>query len=307
MNKVMVDDGSNYIKVCHVVEGEEKTLLLPSRVIRKALPSMSMSGFSDASYEIDSDRFSYSSTATGTIPTNNKEYQSSLHNRILVNHALKKAGITGEVEVVTTLPVGQFFDVDGSRNDDLINKKIANIKGNIKHLDGSVGVSIFACYVLPEGVPAFVYAKKELKLTGDRFLMVDVGGTTTDILIINGDDQIENFKSVNVGALKMLSDFSSQVCSKLQLSELTDEITINGLLSGEVVGEDVSECASKVIRSFEEIVNEAIAEFGELKLFDAVIFSGGGANLLKSNYINALKTKEPQFDNARGAQILLGA
>lgn len=306
MQKVMIDDGSNYVKLCFKINDSVQTQLIPSRVIRKALPSMSMAGFSDASYEIDGDRFSFSSTATGVIPTNNQDFQVALHNRVLINHALKNAGLTGDIEVVVTLPVGQFFNVDGSRNDELINKKIDNVKGKVKHLDGSKGVDIKSCYVLPEGVPAFVYAKHELGLTGRRFLMVDIGGTTTDILIINGDDQIENFKSVNVGALKMLSEFSTLVCSKLQLSELTDELTIDGLLSGVVVGVDVSEFAKRVIKSFEAMVNESISDFGELKLFDAVIFSGGGANLFNSDYINALKTKEPQFDNARGAQILLG-
>ncbi|MFA0156829.1 plasmid segregation protein ParM domain-containing protein [Vibrio sp. 10N.261.46.A3] len=306
MQKIMIDDGSNYVKLCFKSGDVLETQIIPSRVIRKALPSMSMAGFSDASYEIDGEKYSFSSTATGVIPTNNQDYQVALHNRVLINHALKKAGVIGDVEVVTTLPVGQFFNVDGSRNDELIARKISNVKAKVKHLDGSEGVDIKSCYVLPEGVPAFVFAKQELGLTGGRFLMVDIGGTTTDILIINGDDQIENFKSVNVGALKMLSEFSTLVCSKLQLSELTDELTIEGLLSGVVVGVDVSDFAKQVIKSFESMVNESISDFGELKLFDAVIFSGGGANLLNSSYIQALKTKDPQLDNVKGAQILLG-
>lgn len=307
MKRVVIDDGSSFVKCCHLIGEVESLESLPARVIRKALPSMCMRGFSDASYEIDGEKFSYSSTAVETIPTNNQEYQSSLHNRVLVHHALKKAGINGEVEVVTTLPIGQFFNVDGSKNHSLIQRKIDNIKGDIKHLDGSDSVTISSCYVLPEGVPAFVHAKNELSLSGSRFLMVDIGGTTTDILIINSDNQIENFKSVNLGALKMIKDFSNQVCTTLELSELTDELAVNGLLNGSVVGVDVSDISKSVIRSFEAVVNEAIADFGELRLFDAVIFSGGGANLLNSNYIQAMKTKQPQFDNARGALLLMGA
>ncbi|PMM38665.1 ParM/StbA family protein [Vibrio lentus] len=304
--KVMIDDGSNFVKLFYVDGGHEHACIIPSRVIRKALPSMSMNGFSDASYEVNGEKLSFSSSATETIPTNNKEFQTSSHNRVLIHHALKKANISERVEVVTTLPIGQFFNVDGSKNDELILQKIENVKGTINYLDKNNPVEISACYVLPEGVPAFVYAKQELKLTGDRFMMVDVGGTTTDIVIINGEDQIENFKSVNVGALKMLKEFSNLVCAQLDLSELTDELTIKGLLSGVVVGVDVSVLAEKVIKSFQEIVNESIADFGELKLFDAVVFSGGGANLLNSQYIKALKTKEPQFDNARGAQLIMG-
>ena len=119
--KVMIDDGSNYVKLCFKMNDIVQTKLIPSRVIRKALPSMSMAGFSDASYEIDGERFSFSSTATGVIPTNNQEFQVALHNRVLINHALKNAGLVGDIEVVVTLPVGQFFNVDGARNDELIN------------------------------------------------------------------------------------------------------------------------------------------------------------------------------------------
>ena len=306
MTMVMIDDGSNYIKLCANLDGKNETLLIPSRVIRKALPSMSTTGFSDASYEIDDNRFSFSKSAVGTIPTNNRQYQVSEHNRVLIHHALKKANVSGDVEVVTTLPIGQFFNPDGSKNEKLIASKIKNIKGDITYLDGAKKANVTACYVLPEGVPAFVYAKQELNLSGSRYLLVDIGGTTTDLVVINDDDQIEQFESVNVGALKMLSEFSTIVSEKLQLSELTDEIVINGLLNGVIAGEDVSDIASRIIQSFEHVINESMAKFGEVRLFDAVIFSGGGANLFKSSFVNVLKTKEPQFDNARGALILMG-
>jgi hypothetical protein len=42
-----------------------------------------------------------------------------------------------------------------------------------------------------------------------------------------------------------------------------------------------------------------------LRLYDGVIYTGGGANLLNSEYVKVLKTKAPQFDNARGALLIL--
>lgn len=306
LKKVVIDDGSNFIKFCSKNDNNEiNTFSLPSRVIRKAMPSANASGFSDASYEIDSERFSVSKTAIGVIPTNNRQYQTSKHNRVLIHHALKQANISGEIEVITTLPIGQFFNPDGSRNEPLIRQKIDNVKGEIKHLDNTDSVIISSCYVLPEAVPAFIYAKTELELTGERYLLVDIGGTTTDLAVINSDNQIEKFESLNIGALRIITNFANMVCEKLQLSELTDELAIQGLLKKKVAGEDVTDIADKVISEFEVLVNEAAAGMGELRLFDGVIFSGGGANLLKSEYINVLKTKEPQFDNAKGALLIL--
>lgn len=310
MKKIVIDDGSNYIKIAHKIDGEVITELFASRVIRKALPSMTFgtgAAYSDASYQVNGQRYSVAKTAEATIPTDNRQYQISEHNLVLLHHAIKTVGIKDEdVAIAVTLPVGQFFNADGSRNDELINSKIAHVKGTIEHLDGSKTISIKECYVLPEAVPAFVYAKEELNLTGNRYLIVDIGGTTTDLVVINSDNQIEKFESLNIGALKMLSRFTVMVSEKLQLSGLSDEIAIQGVLTGLVVGEDVSDIAKNVLNEFQISVNEAVARMGELRLYDAVIYSGGGANLLNSDYVNVLKTAEPQFDNARGALMIIG-
>lgn len=306
MRKVVIDDGSNYIKIAYNnEEGDAVVSSFPSRVIRKALPSTAF-GFSDSSYQIEEQRFSVAKTANGTIPTDNRSYQLSTHNRVLLNHALKTVNVNDDdVSIAVTLPVGQFFNPDGSKNDELINNKIANAKGAITHLDGSKSINIKTCYVLPEAVPAFVYAKHELKLTGSRYLVVDIGGTTTDLVVINSENQIEEFESMNIGALKMLSQFSMLASEKLQLSSLSDEIAIQGVLTGSVAGEDVSLIATQVLKTFETSVNECVERMGELRLYDGVIYTGGGANLLNSDYVNVLKTKEPQFDNARGALLIL--
>ena len=307
--KIVLDDGSNYIKLAYREEtGDVKSYVLPSRVMRKALPSATASGFSDSSYEVGSERFSVSKNAVDTIPTDNRGYQLSKHNRVLIHHAMKKAGITSpNVEIMVTLPVGQFFNPDGSRNEKLIAEKINNAKGELKHLDGSGSLNIEACYVMPEAVPAFVHAKKELNLTGSRYLLADIGGTTTDLVVINDENQIEQFESLNLGALKMLSRFSMMVCESLQLSSLSDELAVKGLLEGTVAGEDVTAIATRVLHEFEAHVNESIERLGELRIFDGVIYSGGGANLLSSKYIDVLKTKEPQLDNAKGALDILEA
>ncbi|GIU42815.1 recombinase [Shewanella sairae] len=311
MINLVLDDGSNFIKIAYRNKDNSITThAFASRVIRKAVPSTTLTGLSAASYEIDGDRYTVSKTAVDTIPTDNRTYQTSFHNRVLIQHGIRyvldQLGTDEEfVNVMVTLPVGQFFNPDGTKNEQLIEKKIQNVKGHVKNLGGNKTVKIESCYVMPEGVPAFTHVKNELRLTGSRYLLADIGGTTTDLVVINDQDQIEQFQSLNLGALKMLSKFSTLVSEKLNLSGLTDELAVNGLLSGMVAGDDVSDIVTMVLKDFQSTVNDEIARLGELRLFDAVIYSGGGANLLSSTYVDVLKSKEPQFDNALGALAIM--
>ena len=304
LKTVVLEDGSSFIKVVTV----DQCFSFPSRVIRKALPSSSLQGFSTVSYEIEEGvNFSVSEMGEDAITTDNRSYQTSLHNRVLIHHGLKLAGITDEaVNIVVTLPVGQFFNADSSLNTKLIEAKIANAKGTIKYLDGTQTVRINECSVLPEAVPGFVYAKEELNLKGNLFLFVDIGGTTTDLVVISKDDQIEKFVSLEIGLLGMLRTFKTLVSELHVMGGITDAIAIDGIMTGIVGTRDVSSIAKSVVDKFQTLVNEKVEQMGELRLYDAVIFSGGGANLLVSEYVDVLKTKEPQFDNARGAMIICG-
>ena len=44
---------------------------------------------------------------------------------------------------------------------------------------------------------------------------------------------------------------------------------------------------------------------GEIRLYDGVIYSGGGAKLMKSEYVDALTTNDPQFNNVHGALMMI--
>lgn len=311
MLNLVIDDGSNFVKIAYRNKNSEIcTHAFASRVIRKAVPSATSTGLSTDSYEVEGERYTVSKTATDTIPTDNRSYQTSAHNRVLIQHGIHYVlnqldSDEEQVNVMVTLPVGQFFNPDGSKNQQLIAKKIDNVKGAIKNLGGNKTIQIDSCYVMPEGVPAFTHVKDSLKLAGSRYLLADIGGTTTDLVVINDQDQIEQFQSLNLGALKMLSKFSTLVSEKLNLSGLTDDLAINGLLTGVVAGDDVSEITTAVLKDFQSTVNDEIARLGELRLFDGVIYSGGGANLLSSTYVSVLKSKKPQFDNALGALAIM--
>lgn len=302
---IVIDDGSNYIKVSYLNHLDEIiTSKFESRVIRKALPSIDGNGYSSSSFKIGNNYYSVASSASQVIPTNNNAYQYSEHNRVLVHHALKSVlgnDVTDPVDVVVTLPIGAYFNLDGSPNEAKIADKVENIKGEIEYLDGTSKIKIDGCYVLPESIPAFVRTKEHLKLKGDRHLIVDVGGTTTDIAVITSDNQIEQSLSLNVGALATLTSLSRQLCNTLNLSELTDSLALSALLTGSVLDTDVSSITTKLIGDFTSKIDEAINSIGEVRIFNNIVLTGGGSSLIKLDYPNIVMSGSPQFDNVLGA------
>lgn len=302
--KIVIDDGSNFIKFAYEKDGETVINSIPSRVVRKAIITPCGGGYSPNSYKVGGKFYSVSETAKGAIPTNNREYQTSEENRVLINHVVKLTG-AATAELILTLPVSQFFNPDKSLNTGLIEAKKENAAGDLISLDKSDLAKITAVYVMPEGVPAFSHAKKSLNLNDGRFLIADVGGTTTDLLIFAPDSSIEEFKSLNIGALNMINHFEQLVIAKLSLDELTDAQKFNGLVTGTVAGQDVSDQVKICVNEFETAINDNIKQFGSFALFDAVIYSGGGALLLnKSDHV--VQTDAPQFDNAKGALSAFG-
>ena len=300
--KIVIDDGSNFIKFGYEKDGKQVLDSIPSRVIRKAIPTLE--GYSSSSYKISENVYSVSETAKGAIPTNTREYQTSEANRVLINHVIKLTGAKS-VDIILTLPVNQFFNPDSSINTALIEAKKANATGDLISMDNEELAEIKAVYVMPEGVPAFSHAKQNLELQDGRYLIVEVGGTTTELIIFAPDSSIESFKSLNIGSLNMIDNFEQLVISRLCLDELTDAQKFNGLINGTVAGQCVKNEVAACVGSFENSINDNIKTMGSFALFDKVIYSGGGARLLKVSD-NVVITDNPQFDNAMGALAALG-
>ena len=298
--QLVIDDGSNFIKTAQIVNGEIIINAFASRVIRKAI--LSTDGFSEGSYSIDDENYGVTKSAGDTVPTNNTEYQTSNINRVLINHAIRKTKATS-ADIILTLPVSQFFNPDGTKNAALISAKIENAKGKIAPLSGEPLATIETIRVMPEGVPAFSHAANKLTLPTGRFLIADVGGTTTDLVIFDEDNNIENFLSLPIGALSMLNAFKAHCMAKMTVNDIPDNLLLKGLLDGVIGATDLTNEAKKCIKDFQNKINDNIVKLGDLSLFDGVIYSGGGAKLLTLGD-DVLMTDNPQFDNALGCLAL---
>lgn len=305
---VVIDDGSSYIKiVC-----DDRLEKISSRVVEGLIPVISGIGYSSDSYEVDGIRYSVSNLSSNTILTNNKEYQTSNHNLVLIHHALRKlCENESEVNVAVTIPIRDYFKIDGTVNEDKIKEKANHIKSShkrIKYLSGQETIKIKNCYVFPEGIPAFIHAQSELNLSGNKFLVVDIGGTTTDVAALNSDNQIESNFSLNLGSFKYLKLLNNILCERFSFNtDLTDEQLFKVVSSNSLFDEnDVKDDVNKIKTQFKNDLSEKIqSHYSEMRFFDNIVLSGGGVYLADLNYNNVVKTNSPQFDNALGIKKLM--
>lgn len=307
-NKFAIDDGSNFIKTAFTSKDGVQTLSFASRVINYAIPDNSTeTGFSCDSYKIENENYAVvqdGANAVDIMSTDTNSYQVSVINRVLVHHALRKSGAKGKVKVLVTLPVDQYLNSDGSRNDEIIARKIANIKGDIVYLDGSKKIDIEEVFVLPESLPAFHHAKTTLGLTEGRYFIVDVGGTTSDFIDIQ-NGQIVKSDSLPIGALSMINKFKSVIKGRLGFRDVPDSAALQGILTGHCFHNDFSEEAQTAVNNFRKLLLDKILTDNQHLKYDSVIFSGGGSVLFESGMQNAIKTDNPQFDNCLGGLAII--
>lgn len=308
-NKIAIDDGSSFIKTAFSSNNKIETIAFPSRVVNYAISDQTKeSGFSSDSYAIDGQNYAVvkdGAESTHVMKTDTVAYQTSVINRVLVHHALRQTGIKGKVQVLVTLPANQFFKFDRSRNQELIDAKIANIKGDITYLDGTKKIEITDVFVMPEGLPAFQHALTTFNLSSGRYFIVDVGGTTSDLIDVQ-DGQIVKSDSLRIGSLEMINNFKSIIRQKINVADVSDSLALKGILEGSCFHQDFKEESAHIIETFRKAVFDKILTDNQHLQFDNVIFSGGGSVLLNvDNIHNSLKTEQPQFDNCLGGLAIL--
>jgi len=292
MKKISIDDGSSYIKICHVDNGGQVLNRISSRVIPRAAIS-GVDGFSSSSYEVNGRKYSVNESASSheVLKTDDSTYQLSDHNLILIHDTLRKEKISGEIELLVTLPVNQFFNIDGSPNSSRIEEKQKNVMKPITYLNGDELIKISSVSVVPEGLGAFVNIANNEELNDKgNYLLADIGGTTTDCIIFNNGDIIK-YTSLNTGSFKVLNKLSQILSAKLDGEALPLDFVLDVFNEKKFQGEDLSALINPIVAEFEEDLNAEIRNFAGAALitFNKVIFSGGGANFINCATVDSHK------------------
>ena len=239
-------------------------------------------------------------------------------NRAVVNHALVVAGYGGRrVELVTGLPVQDYFAPDGSLSNRIAEKK-ANLARKVSRVSSDAPMAELASVdVGCQAVAAwFDYTfGDDLKPRQDvkgRVAIVDVGGRTTDIaVVVNGasvDAQLSGTR--NTGVLDVYKALNEGIRKRFDIRDefplaYLDRAVRTGKLELYGKDEDVADMVQAAVAQVESnIVREIDRRIGGAKAtLRAIVFTGGGGalfNRIAGNFPNGAMIEDPEFANARG-------
>jgi plasmid segregation protein ParM len=316
---VGVDDGHFGIKVF----SEFGETYVPSRVAAGAHIISLADGGDDNLYEAGNQSYTVSDTLP-SIDTRFADYGTSDINRVLIHHALIKAGLGGRnVRIVTGLPVADFF-VANKPNQEFIARKVASLaEGSVSNKNPDIHCSrIVGNAVQPEAIAAFydLLIDHEGKVNKDiqeliregSIGIIDIGGKTTDCaVVINQGKSIDPARSgtSNIGALSLNKAVEQRLKSDYKLDQLSQVQVEKAVMTGtfRVFGKD-NDCQG-IVDSEKSALAEQIIVDTKRKMRDGadlekVFFVGGGSLLLRKQledmYPHAVFVENPQFSNARG-------
>ena len=167
-----------------------------------------------------------------------------------------------------------------------------------------------SCY--PQSYAAAITVFQTLQ-NSPRALIIDIGGFTADYLLLrNGEGDLSVCDSLENGVILLYNRIKSRVAAEQDL--LMDETEIDAILLGKDSGQ--SDVVSQIVRQqAQEFVSDLLSSLRERMLelkSGKVIFTGGGAVLLRQQIEASDKVREPVFiediaANVKGYQLLYQA
>lgn len=293
-------------------------------------------GQSIGAYEVDGQVFQCLSSLQNPLELRNADYPVSVANRVLFVHALAKNGLLGlPVSGAVTLPFSDYFNPDGSINEVLRAKTEANFtEAKVTVCNSEVQPHILNIRACAEGMSAWFDwamtddgdmspAYEEWVDAGGEMLVVDIGGSTTDLVTVGLEEEqllINHAKSgtEKVGVIDVLNKLQELVRARLakegeggasgHAGRLSEQLINNILQKGECMyaGKkwdfrmEVDRACSGVA---ERITNYIKSRVGNPGLYHMILVVGGGSIVFRRQiealYSNAVFGDE--FSNARGA------
>jgi plasmid segregation protein ParM len=333
MQTVAVDDGHDSIKICAGFDQNNQPICthVKSRCLQGIHQIISVGGGSiNASYETDGEHFTTtdSGALSSYVETRQADYQTSAMNRVLVQHALLRAGFGGqELAISAGLPVSDYYRGE-FKNETLIDTKVANLKVPVSALQAGVEpVTIKSVEVRAEGVMAYF----DLLLQADGSInedferlsrrrplaVIDLGGKTVNIVVVTEGEQKGIYQqrtgSALIGALEFRDNVADSIRARFNLqgtppADYVEESIMTGVYEIHGREEDVSELVNHAKVAFaSRITSEITRKIGAGDDLAGMVFAGGGVSLLggeewaKTVYQGrVLVPEQPVFANARG-------
>lgn len=316
---VAIDDGYAQTKVYGETEdGSIRKYHMRSSVRpgRYGVGSIAGNGFVGL-YETEEGPFTASEDVEAES-TQFDNFHTSTMNRVLVNHGLVGAGYGGKrVNIITGLPVADFFGPDGAKDESKIALKKANLQKKVELASGSDSVAqIGDIHVGCQAVAAYIdYALddelNEIRDVDGAIAIVDIGGRTTDVATVIGGSRIDHARSgtANIGVLDVYKAVKQGIWAQ---EKVRDDFPINVIDGAVRTGfiklwgqqRDVSKIVADVVAEYQaKLAREIERRISTGAAMNAVVFVGGGSALFKdiaATFRNGHMAEDPEFANARG-------
>ncbi len=315
---VACDDGFAAIKLAFRGEGGEiKQFSIPSRACLGTGRAMSASGAkTSGTYFVDDDTYTVSDHLD-PLDTRFQSYPVSDLNRVLVNHALRAAGLGDRrIRLGTGLPPGRFFSAEGL-NTKIIEGKRASLLKPVVAGDGNSLAHVVQHEIFSEAATGLIdYIVSDdfihQKDISNPIIIVDIGGRTTDIVTVlpPGDaiDQ-EQTGTLNTGVLKVQDILRQRIIDNFDdVEQISSRAVERAMQTHRLMlygrEHDVSSLANDAIREVGiELLQYVHSKLSNLAEVERVIFIGGGASVMRhviDQFPQAFIPESPEYANARG-------
>jgi plasmid segregation protein ParM len=328
---VGVDDGHYAVKV---VTDDGQMFSIPSRA-RSGKHLIAWQGPSDSDGGIyrteEGGLYTVHEHLNDEEDTRFRDYPTSQLNRVLVHHALRRAGLAGQhVNICTGLPVSYYY-IGGEKNQALIDGKEQNLRKGVtaEHGecaiidDNTVTTEAIAAYfdqiMNMDGTETSVCGEVEHASVG----VVDVGGKTTDsVVVLPGGMQIDNARSgsTDIGVLKLNDTIDAALRTKFKFDMVPKSMTESAIATNTIKVYGKVEDVTSIVREAkaelaEGILSNVRTKIGSGRDLEWVLFVGGGSIVMReqlaSHFPHARFPDRPEMANARGmfkiAKYIFGA
>lgn len=249
---------------------------------------------------------------TDKIDTRTDSYPYSALNLALITQAIREVrpaleGVTG-LKIIAGLPANQYYDkIAGGKNDELIDKKIANLKTlnrayspADKNLTNEGRFDAVEAEIMPEGygIAFNLMFDDDLKPTEyyDEFrqhgcVIVDIGGRTVDVVTVmprTCKPKGSELLSFDKGVLYLRETIATTLTERLNLKNNLNENSVDMVLKtnwfgrkNSPKGRDVTDILEEVkLKHVKEIYSSIKGALDSNEALGGIILSGGGAVLL---------------------------
>ncbi len=322
--QVGLDDGYAYTKVA-LPDG--RLVSVPSRARMGAAGVTWIRDVEQRIFEYETAGSVYSVGAVDGEPTQFDEYPGSALNRVIVQHALQEAGLSGRsLHMVTGLPVAAFYRGDGQQRNQAIQTKRDGLKLTVEPVVAkksskrqALKASIAFHEVIPEALAAWydfviVTLDDGVTLDADRLnapiAIVDIGGRTTDYVVVQDQGVVHGSSgSLNRGMLDVKLRVANLIQERFDLHELGEQIISRAVDTNRLrlhgKDHDVSDMVMNAKRELvERLYAETRRKLGLGVELDRILFVGGGSAALSSDiadwFPNQTIADHAAFANARG-------